>query len=60
MSYVFFLADTDRDISAIHGLMPIFPKFLNLVLCFIIKNIMNSILCLGPSFQELQNSGFTS
>jgi len=40
--YGFFEADT--DISAIHGPMhrpiPIFPKFLNLVFCFIIKNIM--------------------
>jgi len=34
----FFEADT--DISAIHGPIPIFPKFLNLVFCFIIKNMM--------------------
>jgi len=34
----FFEADT--DISAIHGPIPIFPKFLNLVFCFIIKDMM--------------------
>jgi len=43
--YGFFEADT--DISAIHGLIyrptPIFPKFLNLVFCFIIKNMMYSM-----------------
>jgi len=39
--YSFFGADT--DISAMHGLILIFPKFLNLVFCFIIKNIMNSM-----------------
>jgi len=36
--YGFFEADT--NISAIHGPIPIFPKFLNLVFCFIIKNMM--------------------
>ena len=40
--YGFFEADT--DISAIHGPIyrpiPIFPKFLNLVFCFIIKDMM--------------------
>jgi len=40
--YGFFEADT--DISAIHGPIyrpiPIFPKFLDLIFCFIIKNMM--------------------
>jgi len=40
--YGFF--DPDTYISAIHGLIyrpiPIFPKFLNLVFCFIIKTMM--------------------
>jgi len=40
--YGFFEADT--DISAIHGPIYrpilIFPKFFNLVFCFIIKNVM--------------------
>jgi len=33
----------DANISAIHGLIPIFPKFLNLLFCFIIKNNMYSM-----------------
>jgi len=40
--YGFFEAGT--DISGIHGpihrLIPIFPKFVSLVFCFIIKNMM--------------------
>jgi len=44
----FFEADT--DISTIHGPIyrpiPIFPKFLNLVFCFIIKNMMCFVLYL--------------
>ena len=28
------------------GPIPIFPKFLNLVFCFIVKNIIYGILCL--------------
>jgi len=40
--YGFF--EADADISAIHGPIPIFPKFVNLLFCFIIKNIC--ILCL--------------
>jgi len=36
--YGFIEADT--DISAIHGPIPIFPIFLNLVFCFIIKDMM--------------------
>jgi len=33
-------SEADTDISAIHGPIPIFPKFLNLVFCFIVKNMM--------------------
>jgi len=36
--YGFFESNT--DISAIHRPIPIFPKFLNLVFYFIIKNMM--------------------
>jgi len=47
--YGFFEANT--DISAVHGPIPIFPKLLNLVFCFIIKNVFHAL----PFFQNLKN-----
>jgi len=44
---------TDTDISAIHGPILIFPKFLNLVFCFIIKNRVYFMPCLF--FKNLKN-----
>jgi len=35
------LFSADADILPIHG--PIFPKFFNLVFCFVIKNVMYSV-----------------
>jgi len=40
----FGFCGADTNMSAIHGPIPIFPKFLNHVFCFVIKNIVYSML----------------